>query len=157
MVTDGMSITILSLSIFMFWTSSGALGSEPQSLPDPAGMACDLHYSSAWILCVILCQLFLFASPMVVLPCKTQQSGVELSSNSFASTKTLPSISHVLIRMPFHYPEGIHHFCLRLVLTTFILHFLLVLIFWICNSFEGMNDSSYSVNFHCWLFCSTFR
>lgn len=106
-VTDGMSNTIVSLSL-CFCTCSVALSSLPHSLPTLAAVACDLHYSSSRCSFVMHGQLVLFATPNMEMPCKTQPSVVELSCKLFFfHRKTLPFVSHILIRMAFHYPDGI--------------------------------------------------
>lgn len=106
-VTDGMSNTIVSLSL-CFCTCSVALISLPHSLPTLAAMTHDIHYTFSRCFFVMHGQLFLFATPNTEMPCKTQPSVVELSCKLiFFHRKTLPFVSHILIRMAFHYPDGI--------------------------------------------------
>lgn len=115
-VTDGMSNIIVSLSCLSlsvclslcFCTCSVALISLPHSLPTLAAMTHDIHYTFSRCFFVMHGQLFLFATPNTEMPCKTQPSVVELSCKLiFFHRKTLPFVSHILIRMAFHYPDGI--------------------------------------------------
>ena len=140
-----------------FCTCSVALSSLPHSLPTLAAVTRDLHYSSSRCSFVMHGQLVLFATPNMEMPCKTQPSVVELSCKLiFFHRKTLPFVSHILIRMAFHYPDGIitsalTQCCFRSPFPTCSYFFHLLT----RNSFEGVSGSSHSVILHFWFFCST--
>lgn len=140
-----------------FCTCSVALCSLPHSLPTLAAVTRDLHYSSSKCSFIMHGQLSLFATPNMEMPCKTQPWLVELSCKLFFShRKTLPFVSHILIRMAFHYPDGI--ITSALTQCCFPSPFPTCSDFstcWLRNFFEGVAGSSPSVILHFWLFCST--